>query len=213
MDALWRRLEAQITRLNPALLASLNPPATKEAIRLAETKLRVQFPADFAASLRVHDGQVKDSLLVGPQYGKRGGRRREVLDSSGLLALSEIVRMNLALRKNVSDGAISAEDAESFEFDGPVRRDGDWSWIVIGECASGDSPGLDLRPADGGHVGQVLAIIHDPPGLFVLAPSFRAWFEKMVEEWEALPAPVADQDTVRPKPRTKGKRGGSRGRK
>lgn len=213
MDDLWRRLEAQIARLNPALLASLNPPATEEAIRHAEATLGVEFPADFAASLRVHDGQVRDSLLMGPQYGKRRGRLREVLDSSGLLALSEIVSFNLEFRKNTCDGAISAEVAEAYEFDGPVRRDGDWSWIAIGDCASGDSPGLDLRPADGGHVGQVLAIIHDPPGLFVLAPSFRAWFEKNVEGWEALPDTAADQGAARPKPRTQGKGGGRRGRK
>ena len=79
------------------------------------------------------------------------------------------------------DGAVSAEVAAGFEFDGPVRRDGDWSWIVFANPGSGDRLGLDLRPADGGQVGQVLSIVHDPDCLFVLAPSYRAWFETLVQ--------------------------------
>jgi hypothetical protein len=34
-------------------------------------------------------------------------------------------------------------------------------------------------------VGQVLSIVHDPPSLFVLAPSYRAWFETLVERYES----------------------------
>jgi hypothetical protein len=31
----------------------------------------------------------------------------------------------------------------------------------------------------------VLSICHDPPGLAVLTPSYRAWFERLVERYES----------------------------
>jgi cell wall assembly regulator SMI1 len=55
MADLWRRLEAQAAKTPLGL--RMNPPATERAIRAAERTIGLEFPVDFRASLRVHDGQ------------------------------------------------------------------------------------------------------------------------------------------------------------
>jgi cell wall assembly regulator SMI1/predicted DNA-binding WGR domain protein len=55
MAALWARLEAFVAETPMTL--DLRPPATAAAIRAAERTIGLPFPADFRASLLVHDGQ------------------------------------------------------------------------------------------------------------------------------------------------------------
>jgi cell wall assembly regulator SMI1 len=171
--------------------------------------LGVPLPADLAASLRVHDGQVEGVPLVPAEYGGRRLRRRQIATWAELAPLDHIVRCTLQQREYMHDGAL-AEYAADYEFDGPVRRDGDWSWVVFADPGSGDQLGLDLRPADGGQFGQVLSIVHDPPSLFVLAPSYRAWFEALVERYESGQYTVVNQDTWHPGARDNRRRGRGR---
>ena len=56
MRDLWARLEAQASRT--PLPLRLRPPTTEAAIDAAEQTMGLPFPADFRASLLVHDGQV-----------------------------------------------------------------------------------------------------------------------------------------------------------
>jgi cell wall assembly regulator SMI1 len=148
--------------------------------------------------------------VVPAEYGGRRLRRRQIATWAELAPLDHIVRSTLEERESMHDGAVSAEDAAWFEYDGPVRRDGDWSWIVFANPGSGDRLGLDLRPADGGHVGQVLSIVHDPSCLFVLAPSYRAWFETLVERYESGEYTVVNQDSWCPEARDNRWRGRGR---
>ena len=55
---LWTRIEGWFAKNHPELSLGLLPGATAEAITAAEKKLGVSLPADFRASLLVHDGQV-----------------------------------------------------------------------------------------------------------------------------------------------------------
>lgn len=55
--AVWERLERALAALVPELDLKLRPPASAESIEAAERALDVRFPADFRASLLVHDGQ------------------------------------------------------------------------------------------------------------------------------------------------------------
>jgi cell wall assembly regulator SMI1 len=75
--------------------------------------------------------------------------------------------------------------ADDFRCRGPVRRNADWSWLVFVNSGSGDRLGLDLNPPRSGHVGQVLSISHNPDSLYVLAPSYREWFQTLVERYES----------------------------
>lgn len=63
--ALWARLGAWIATTGaPPLL--LDEPATEKAIKAAEKDLGLTFPADFRASLRLHDGQAAGKAVTFP---------------------------------------------------------------------------------------------------------------------------------------------------
>lgn len=55
MRTLWERLESLM--MDEARPPRLRPPATEAAISAAEATMDLAFPADFRASLLVHDGQ------------------------------------------------------------------------------------------------------------------------------------------------------------
>ena len=192
---LWKRLERHLAKHAPAVLPFLNPPATDAAIRAAEKKLGVRLPPDLADSLRVHDGQPEEAgkpphpiPLVPAEHTASGVYRA----TWGCLAsLSHLVERTLADPGMIPDIASLAND---FEYEGPVRRDGVWSWLVFVDSGSGDTLTLDLDPAEGGQVGQVLSSIHDPSCLLVLAPGYREWFETLVTRYESGRYVVAEDD-------------------
>src|SRR5438874_11337379 len=112
MEDLWRRLEAHLARHAPILLATLNPPATAAAIRRAEAELGVPLPADLAASLRAHDGQVTGVPLVPAVYGGRRLRRRQIATLAELAPLAHVVRRRSGDRECMHGGAVAASAAE-----------------------------------------------------------------------------------------------------
>lgn len=71
MVATWRRLAAALSDRAP--LAKLRPPASAAAIRDRETLLAAPLPADFVASLAIHDGQEDKPALTFLPGGLRLG--------------------------------------------------------------------------------------------------------------------------------------------
>lgn len=69
MQDLWNRLETWLNANAPHILATLQSGATEEEIKQAESFLSVQFPDDFKASYRIHNGQKNY-----PSYGLLNGR-------------------------------------------------------------------------------------------------------------------------------------------
>jgi len=55
--SLWDRIESHMATLWPTRTLNLRPPATEAQITAAESVLGLVFPADFRASVLVHDGQ------------------------------------------------------------------------------------------------------------------------------------------------------------
>ena len=179
MRDLWNRLESYLKKHAPAVLDSLNPPATVREIQEAERELGIRLPSDFTDSLLIHNGQGRDGAFV-PNEFEEGGFFRA---SFGELApLSQVVSTTFSMRAAMEEYWRPWTD--DFEYDGPIRRDGNWSWIIFIDAGSGNQHALDLQPAEGGHVGQVVSILHDPSAFLFLAPSFRAWFEALVERYE-----------------------------
>lgn len=60
---LWTRIERWFARKHPSLSLNLRPGATDKQIAAAEKALKVTFPADLRASLRIHDGQAGDCRI------------------------------------------------------------------------------------------------------------------------------------------------------
>src|ERR1700722_13261758 len=145
MRDLWQRLESYLSGHAPAALECLNPAATDAEIRDAEARLGVRFPADFAASLRVHNGQMQETghpphpLPFLPQEYEEGGIYRATFGE--LAPLSLIVDSTIRLREAIEDNLHSW--ADKFEHEGPVRHDGKWSWLIFVDAGGGDLLGLD----------------------------------------------------------------------
>jgi cell wall assembly regulator SMI1 len=177
----WQRLRDHVRREAPTLLASLNPPVSQRDIVAAEEALGADLPAELRESLLVHNGQRADAPLIPQEHGRRG----EMLATWGeLLPLEMIVRSSVRERGFIAD--MAGDPAMwPFEFHGPVRRDRAWKWIDVADPGTGHRIALDLNPAAGGAQGQVISILGRPEAIHVLAPSYRIWFERLVERYES----------------------------
>lgn len=182
ISQLWQRLETYLRLQAPVVLHSLNPPVTEGQLSRAAAELGIALPAGLAASLRVHDGQTDGIPLVPAEYDERRGER--IATWGELLPLGRIVHATLREQEGLREWSSDRFDLFG-ECDGPVRRGGGWSWITIVDPGSGDRIGLDQNPPPDGRLGQVLSIVHDPGQLLLLAPSYRAWFEGLVERYES----------------------------
>ena len=62
--------------------------------------------------------------------------------------------------------------------------EGHWQrgWLPIASDGGGNSWSLDLDPAPGGGVGQIVYFDHEVGSTAVLYPSFTAWFAHYVEQ-------------------------------
>lgn len=178
MQSIWTRIEAWLAVNAPEILDDLRPGATDQAIQDTETALGVVFPEDVRASFRIHDGQEADGVGF--------------IDAWELLSL-ERVRDEWSVWKELLDSG-NFDDARS-EPDGPIVRDW-WNaqWIPLTYSGAGDHHCLDLHPAPGGDVGQIILMWHDDPERLLLARNFRAWLEAFAEDLEAGEYVYSDDD-------------------
>jgi cell wall assembly regulator SMI1 len=64
----------------------------------------------------------------------------------------------------------------------------DWwnaRWIPLTYDGSGNHDCLDLDPAPGGNVGQIIGMWHDDAHRALLAPSFTEWLKAFADDLEA----------------------------
>jgi cell wall assembly regulator SMI1 len=177
---LWKRLESHLKRhAPPEVLHTLNTPATARQIRNAEKQIGMTFPDELVESLLVHNGQVAVDVPLVPEEYEKG--RGSWIATVGILMDLDTIVGNTKFYQQV-DRATMRREAAHGENRGPLRRDGNWSWIVYVN-SDGDVLALDLNPAPGGSVGQVVS--RTLGALTVLAPSYRAWFEQLVERYES----------------------------
>ncbi len=166
MKQQWERLEAWLKANNPALLADLNPPAIDAEIRELEQKLGVTLPADFVACLKVHNGQ--------------RGRAGSLFSKGRYLSVDQIL----------SEWTVWRDLLEQGEFDerssAPDRGVGEgwWriGWIPFVSNGRGDHLCLDLDPALGGYVGQVIEVSHDFESRCVVSNGFSEWLGGEVKD-------------------------------
>ncbi len=179
IDTLWASLETEIRGLAPSALRELRLPATDADVAwFAELGV----PADWQALYRVHDGQG----MVFPAFFWM--RLRGPTDT----VEAEHTRMCRAGGPGLVAGDPPARVV------GPVQRA--WAserWIPIGTDFGGELLCIDLDPASGGQVGQLIRI--GDSGVEVLAPSASAWLEQLVDgirvgEWQPV---VRPEETTR----------------
>ncbi len=80
---------------------------------------------------------------------------------------------------------------------GPVRDDW-WNlrWVPIAHNGAGDLLSLDLEPAPGGHVGQVITFWHMDEKRERLSGDFHSWLQGFAEDLEKGKYKVEDGQLV-----------------
>lgn len=161
----WTSIHNWLNENVPELLESLGDSANTQAISDAEKALQVDLPADFKASLGIHDGQSNESMGF--------------VEASEFLSLSRMVD-EWNVWKSLLDGGEFADT--SSEPVGPIKSDW-WNprWIPFTYDGAGNHLCIDLDPAEGGTKGQVITMWHDDPDRRVIAPSFQAWLNKVAD--------------------------------
>lgn len=175
MQKLLTQLEAALQAQTPALSAKFADAATEAEIRDAEEKLKVRFPADLRAFLLCANGQktpegfYPEGSFVVPRI--RFSSEIDCVSAWGyFLQLDKIVEQTLCYRELAEMG----DTDEYRKFFGPVKAH--HNHILITGADDPVSIALDLDPADGGHVGQVVTINDQPDVTAFLAPSLSFFF-------------------------------------
>jgi cell wall assembly regulator SMI1 len=170
MQILWNRLEAWLAIHLPEILPDLNSPASDTDISELEGIIGKKLPQDFVDSLKIHNGQTDNFRSLFP---------------SGLLLSTSEIASQWAIWKDLLDGG-DFEGCESEPSDARVRNDW-WNsgWIPITYDGGGNHDCLDLNPASGGSVGQIISMWHDMPYRELQAENFYTWLEQHVSALES----------------------------
>jgi cell wall assembly regulator SMI1/ankyrin repeat protein len=172
VPSLWKRIKKAL----PAeVKKSLRKGATVKELKALETALGVTLPADFRASLRLVNGQDDDVDGIFPPPNDNDTDYQ-------LVAVGHIRGEWQSWRKLVEmtefQGRSSSPD--------PGVRDDWWhrGWIPFASNGGGDSFCIDLDPAEGGTVGQVIAMNHETGSRPVLAKSFAEFLALLAQRLE-----------------------------
>jgi len=185
IEALWRRIDAALERHAPLVRTTLREPAKDKEIAALEKAVGVALPEDLKRSWRIHDGQDdrgQDACLFGdfPFHSLDAVRderelTREVAGTLGHLN-----------QKDDPEAWVALVAEEIGTIDGPVKaRDYHPRWVPIGSVNGDVFRYVDLDPAAGGTVGQVIEVDPECVSWRVLAPSFGDFLARYADALEA----------------------------
>ena len=174
MKTIWDRIHFWLESNALEVLASLRPGATQEQLRAAEEAMGVRFPEEVEIVYRVHDGQVR---------GLNHSFAPAFIEGDEWFSLERMVESWRVWKDLVEGGHFDGIESEP---EGRIRSD--WyhlGWIPVTGDGGGDSRCLDLAPAPGGRVGQIIRQIHDDGYRSVEADSLIEWFSAFADDLEA----------------------------
>jgi cell wall assembly regulator SMI1 len=175
----WVRIHKALSAGETDHLQSLEKPIQPEALAKLEATLGVALPAEFKESLSIHDGQksgVQIGAFPGFYYDDSGG-------SYYLMDCKAVARDWKSLRAVKKAGDF---DDLSAEVDRGVAPSWwDESWIPFAANGGGDYFCIDLKPARGGAVGQIVSFESNAGRRRVMAKSFSVWLSRQADAFEA----------------------------
>lgn len=169
--------------LTPPLESSLNAPATPGEIADAENELQMDFPSELKQLLMFANGQPYMSKEVSPfipgfRFADTGWQGRA--SYGWLIDVKEIVQW-VKIKRELYPQYLKSTD-ETFELTGPVQFHD--RFIDFTASENSDNLLLDMNPALGGSVGQVVMMNTQPCHLAVLAPSIGAFLDLLIEGFQ-----------------------------
>jgi cell wall assembly regulator SMI1 len=166
---IWTRLERWLQDNTPTLYESMQKGASEKQIQELEQHLGVILPEDYKTFLKCCNGQ-SDTAEAGFYNG-------ELLSSNNVKFQWDI------WQKLLNEG--SFENSKSKPDKG--IRNAWWNprWIPFTHDGGGNHLCLDLEPAEGGTVGQVITMWHDSQERELMFPNCTAWLEHVLEGLES----------------------------
>lgn len=185
-EQVWWELEERLMAAYPPLLAKLPPGATTESIERLERTFGHQLPPLVREMYRLHDG------IGMPAYIPSGNHMRSAV--SHLLSLQEALDEWHSLTRALDSGAFA--DSKIADVEGSVRPHW-WNrgWLPISSNGAGDCYCIDMDPAPGGAVGQVVSFWHDDAERAVVAADVAEYLLGYVDEEEWA---IREQESWKP---------------
>lgn len=174
MQEIWLQIENWLRANAPQVLDTLQPGASDDQIIELENFLSIRLPEDVRASYRIHNGQSSYD------YG--------LIDGREFLSLERIKDEWQVWQELLDSGTFQTEDGQDQGSDpAPGICNVWWSskWIPLTYDGSGNHDCLDLNPAEGGTVGQIIKMWHDDAAREIVSLSFRAWLQQYAEDLES----------------------------
>ena len=173
----WQRIEAAgQLHASPTSPPQFAPGATEDEIHQLENLLEIALPQDFQASYRLHNG----------------GFTMELVTEMDMLRLDQIAEWWRILRDLLTDEGWANQ--EPYYFSEEVVKRGGWNvgpvqpvwwhrkWVPIAYEYAGNLTCLDLAPAPGGTVGQIIDWDHECGPSRVLFPGFQQLLEVFADQ-------------------------------
>lgn len=181
MKETWDRIERWFAENAPQFRIRLLPGVSVAEIEALEADLSVRLPESFRASLLIHNGQ--------------HGLAKPLVEEWQLASVADIRRewglmQDIYDRGTFIDTAVKAIGAVQ-----PVW----WlpQWIPIAYNGAGDLLCLDMAPALGGKVGQIVTFWHTQETRRVVAPDFGEWLATFADDLWAGKYQLQDKRLVR----------------
>lgn len=178
----WNRLEAWLQANTPWIYERLGPPATEEELRAAEEAMGWTLPEEFKESYRIHNGHIADHL-----WRKGRGAFWGIRPSGFLYDAEDFKRLDL-----ITDdwrGLHRSRFPIVMEFpcnvEGPIKPESEYRSKIPIASAANLTYYLDMDPAEGGQVGQVIRYTYDDVRAIYVAPSYGSWLTMMAHALES----------------------------
>lgn len=141
--------------------------ASERDIEQTASKLGVNLPDDVRESYQVYDGT----------------NGKWVMESGYLLSLHEVLENWSMMKQGVEEGYFAAARPNP---KGPIKKNW-WNvrWIPVAHNGGGDYYCVDLDPAKGGSVGQVIKFDHETGPSHVVAATFGSWLASYATDLES----------------------------
>jgi cell wall assembly regulator SMI1 len=179
----WARIEAQLGRALLAALPLLAPPAEEHVIDAVEAALGVALPADFRASLRIHNGTTWGLPSPVPLDN--------LYDTTEIIEATQMWHSMIDRDPIFDDPRVWAYqvDQNMISVHGPVRPTlGPAGRVCVGTMNGDVHWFLDLDPPQGGTPGQVVRIDPECTEWDVLTPSWTLLLLRYAEDLELFAA-------------------------
>lgn len=171
MQEVWKRIEEWLKNNAPAVFEKLASGASETEIAKTERSLPVQLPEEVKESYRLHNGH--------PGWFISGG---ELLSLEGIEQEWTIWKELLDNGDFQDEGGLEGTSSPDAGIQAHWWND---KWIPVTTNGCGDNLCLDMAPAEGGTIGQIITMVHDHESRSLIAPSFRTWLEDFADDLEA----------------------------